>query len=171
MGTRMRPLFAVIAALLIAGFAQSNTLRDEIELEKAKLLSYTEAMLLSEKEKKPIVVCVGCHVDNVDLFNSLKGKVILCYLQANGHPFAELQEGVVVGHWTTKDSKPLCQRYNVAAKLFKDPNQQAYYLDFLKPKTLPAQYQLDCPDGKCYAPASGGYLLNSYCPTCPQQRR
>lgn len=157
----MKTLTTLVTLCLFGNIALGNNLRDEIELEKVKLRTYNEAMTLAEKEGKPIVVCVGCHADDVDLFNSLKGKVILCYLQASQHPFQTTNEGVVIGLWTTHGGKTMCQRHNVAANSFSEK-----ILDSL---TLSA---VDCADGKCFTPTNNVFFGSStYCPTCPQQRK
>jgi hypothetical protein len=113
------------------------SLSDEIAFEKEKLVTYPDAVKASRGNRLPLVVCVGCYVDDIQLFLQLKGKVILCYLPAKTTPFPTLESGVVVGLWNgTGDT---CVRHDVAAYTFSDPK---FRESLLFSKTLPSKTEV-----------------------------
>lgn len=112
----------------------SVSLKDEIAFEKEKLVTYGDAIQASKGNRLPIVTLVGCYVDDIQLFLSLKGKVILCYLPSKATPFTTLESGVVVGLWNADGST--CVRHDVAAITFSDPK---FRDSLLFNKNLPVQ--------------------------------
>jgi hypothetical protein len=90
-----------------------------LEFEKAKLRTYEQAYNLSKETKQPLVVYIGCHENDIELFNSLKGKVILCYLPSTEDPLISKNtssgEKVIFGTW---DADGNLTRSSVAAEYF-----------------------------------------------------
>lgn len=154
------------------------TLKDEIAFEKAKLVAYSDASAESKKGKLPLVVMVGCNVDDISLYMQLKGKVILCYLPSNTAPFTTVESGVAVGLWNGET----CVRHDVTAYTFSDQKfRETLLFNTYPPVAAPvrsltqAEYQqmfgnngagqvitgYSCSGGVCtpqYAPSNGGFF-------------
>lgn len=102
--------------------AKEEFWKKERQKEKLTLL---EAQALAKEENKGVLVFVGCHTEDSSLFNSLKGKVILCYLPIDedpmpSSPLKEENKAKVIfmncgpdGGW---------QRASVAAEFFTSPD-------------------------------------------------
>lgn len=118
----------------------SPTLKDEIDFEKAKLLSYADALKTSKDTQLPLVVYIGCCSNDVTLFLTLKGKVIPCYLQSKAALFTEINSGIVIGLW---DSQGQCKRWDMTVDAFKNENlrNQILFPKQPKPQSLNPQSQ------------------------------
>lgn len=132
------------------------TLKDEIEFEKVKLLSYETALNGSKETQLPLICFVGCNVDDITLFLTLKGKVILCYLQSNASPFTEINIGVVVGLW----KQGQCKRFDVSPYTFSDEKFRDAFLFPSKVNINPSKVNIS-PSKTINSPISLNPIINS----------
>lgn len=132
------------------------TLKDEIEFEKSKLVGYHDALKISKGNKIPLVVCVGCYSDDINLYLQLKGKVIFCYLQSKTAPFPTLESGVVVGLWNADATT--CVRHDVSTSTFSDAN---FRNDLLNNKVVPSPSPLPTTTVETYTLRRGVYYSNT----------